>query len=519
MRVERRHVASPPDRARPQRLPTSPFPPRTPSEAPPCSSRRPWSANFDAGNLTSFAQLQDDTSIDAWTYATPPQFGEIPSRTAGATTDTHVWDGVNSRMTSWDTSVSGSTTVQRDFSYDGAGRLVEVVRAAGGVVSGSELYYDVDDALVYEVRNTTDIYERFQGHRVAPDGSTVEPVLGNIRVVTRVGGDQEVLFAYVDVDGQAVSVYALDGALRSREVTGAYGVPLSVGAHGGYASWESQPGNWVVDGLHGQEEDRGNEVMHFGTRHTMFRDGMWLQPEPLLMLSPRALGTKAPTAVYADGKPLRFHDVFGYNSAPFSVAALTSSATTHMTFSDTQQQAIRTVQQAGAAMDGKEAVMPLALDSSGQFVPANKPMHWNMDDGTASSSGMREDVFGGQDPAGNIHSHPKSVGARPSSRTDKNGKERGDTGTIKSQALNGKGDGVFATVIVDEGSSAVTVLAAADGKVSWFEGTIEGGVDLTKPAVVPRNVKETQEFQQEQIQQSFKEDARGMKAFETSGPK
>jgi len=121
-------------------------------------------------------------------------------------------------------------------------------------------------------------------------------------------------YAYVDVDGQAVSVFGSNGSLVSTEVTGAYGVPLQ----GAPSDYSSSPEAWVVDGLHGQEEDRGNEVSHFGARHTLFRDGMWMQPEPLLGLGPIAMvGTPQGTSsTYAGGNPLAYLDVVGYFSTP-----------------------------------------------------------------------------------------------------------------------------------------------------------------------------------------------------------
>ena len=120
-------------------------------------------------------------------------------------------------------------------------------------------------------------------------------------------------YAYVDVDGQAVSVFGSNGSLVSTEVTGAYGVPLQ----GAPSDYSSSPEAWVVDGLHGQEEDRGNEVSHFGARHTLFRDGMWMQPEPLLGLGMPGFDRSRPQALgslYAQANPVAGQDTTGWCS-------------------------------------------------------------------------------------------------------------------------------------------------------------------------------------------------------------
>jgi len=108
-----------------------------------------------------------------------------------------------------------------------------------------------------------------------------------------------------------VSVFGSNGSLVSTEVTGAYGVPLQ----GAPSDYSSSPEAWVVDGLHGQEEDRGNEVSHFGARHTLFRDGMWMQPEPLLGLGRGIVGNPGGmSGMYAAGNPISFMDTSGWAS-------------------------------------------------------------------------------------------------------------------------------------------------------------------------------------------------------------
>ena len=76
------------------------------------------------------------------------------------------------------------------------------------------------------------------------------------------------------------------------------------------------------------EEDQTNEVMHFGTRHTLLRDGMWMQPEPLLALGPNNLIGNPGNAsgVYASGNPIGFEDSEGYNTLPLILRCLACTA-------------------------------------------------------------------------------------------------------------------------------------------------------------------------------------------------
>ncbi len=106
-------------------------------------------------------------------------------------------------------------------------------------------------------------------------------------------------------------VWDEDGLQVSREVTGVYGLPVDPALGLGWA----QGSLWEVDGLHGMEEDRLNRVTHSGTRHMLFRDGLWMQPEPLLALGVAGIDPAEPLAMgqtYARGNPLLFADDDGY---------------------------------------------------------------------------------------------------------------------------------------------------------------------------------------------------------------
>ena len=78
---------------------------------------------------------------------------------------------------------------------------------------------------------------------------------------------------YVEPDGRAL-----------RTDTGAGLTQSVVGPHGLDIEGLTLGPVWKQNSLHGDERDARQEVMHFGTRYLALRDGLWLQPEPLLHL-------------------------------------------------------------------------------------------------------------------------------------------------------------------------------------------------------------------------------------------
>jgi hypothetical protein len=152
-------------------------------------------------------------------------------------------------------------------------RRIDRTNGAGGLRT-TRLRYDVDDEIVYETASSgpvTSIY-RFSGWRKAlPSGRVIESVLPMVRLD---GGAARI--AYLEPDGHAMWTRGTGGLTDTREVLGAYGLPLF-----GYGAATTP---WVLDHLHGAEADRDDEVVHFGARHMLLRDGLWMQPEPLLHL-------------------------------------------------------------------------------------------------------------------------------------------------------------------------------------------------------------------------------------------
>ncbi len=252
------------------------------------------------GNLEQMERFNANGKVETWNYDANPPFGESPKRTADISgfSELHTYDTVG-RMLTWES--NDPAFEDRSFAYDGLSRLREIDR---GSVTTS-LFYDVSDNLVYEERGT-DVYERFRGYRKGPD-RIVESVLPMVRVVTDITTrQQDVRIALTDLDGQALFTWDIDGTETSRELTGIYGLPVEG------VAWD-QGETWEVDGLHGTDEDRDNGVMHFGRRHVLFRDGMWMQPEPLLVLGGmKPLTPAISSRRYARGNPLVLADRSGF---------------------------------------------------------------------------------------------------------------------------------------------------------------------------------------------------------------
>ncbi|MEZ4317126.1 MAG: hypothetical protein R3F61_06470 [Myxococcota bacterium] len=428
----------------------------------------------DAGNLTSFVQGTPGVQ-KTWTYGAPSKFGEIPWRTDGTTTDAHVWNGTTGRLSEWNTTASGVPSILRDFSYDSAGRLVEIARTEGASTLTTALYYDVDDQLVQEDRGS-DTYFRFQGHRTSPTGEQTESVLPQIRVYTAPSGQQHLRFAYIDVDGQAVHVYAQGGAVMATDVTGIYGVPLQ-GAPGDYTV---TPGNWELDGLHGQEEDRTNEVMHFGARHTMFRDGMWMQPEPHLSTAlVEVVNPLLSASQYGAGNPIRFEDLSGWEPATYNQI---KGAPESIEFDEDQTLALTETLGNGilAGLDEGTALItsengpdaPLTV-TPGEPMPSGSPMMLAF----SEDGGLIDQRGDSALPVGGAHTHPKAAGYVQAGFSPG---DLGPNGTDRATARRAKATQnapvgmsvVMAEAPLDDGSFRVDVAITSGDTRSFYVGKL-----------------------------------------------
>jgi YD repeat-containing protein len=297
-----------------------------------------------AGNPTQMLQRVGSgaNNLWTWTYPATARYNEVPSRTrtnAGTTVEeTFGYDGM-SRLTSWDTEVTPSPPVSvdvtRDYAYDGSSRLRRVERSAGGVVTVERYHYDVDDGVPWEEQETggvvTHVFRHDGWERRGPTavaGVVTEEVLpmAALRGTSLVVRLQE-------PDGHAYRTWTSGSGAETQELLGAFGLRLW--------DYQSNADDWVIDGFHGEEVNRSAEVIHKGARHVVLRDGMWMQPEPLLYLGLTNGNLRTPlgyTGVYAAGDPNALQDrsgrmpalvlVVGGGGAAFSATAMVAVGAT-----------------------------------------------------------------------------------------------------------------------------------------------------------------------------------------------
>jgi YD repeat-containing protein len=269
----------------------------------------------DIGNMRSITRNPTtsnglDVSGVTWTYDAPDGFGRVPRRRvlagsyAGAT-ESYSY-GPMGRLVEIDAfgpsipGVTGDaefTPGARHFKYDGLGHLTR----ATSLVRDERLVYDGDDKLVSRIglqsgQSTT----WFNGVRYDTAAGEVEiEALDALHVV-----NGEFRWMYKAPSGQLVATYDHEAVQTRLGFDGVYGRPV----------YSSGP-PLASYALHGAELDMGMRTLAMGTRVALYGDGMWLQPEPLLYLSPASLPFENPrslTGVYASGNPVMIQDPSGY---------------------------------------------------------------------------------------------------------------------------------------------------------------------------------------------------------------
>ena len=176
---------------------------------------------------------------------------------------------MHSGATEWDTSpIGGADGLQRSLHYDGLERY--------GTVSGFP----------------GDVITRWRGHRY--DSARAE-TLDEVLPMVRVRNATEFLTIQRDNNASALAVYDALGNEETFEVVGVYGGEIDTGAGGAFIGLVGPA--FPLDGLHGGDVDRERGVVHRGQRHAMLDDGRWLQPEPLLYLSPIRAPASHPRAL------------------------------------------------------------------------------------------------------------------------------------------------------------------------------------------------------------------------------
>jgi hypothetical protein len=266
--------------------------------------------------------------LRTWTYPATTAYNQVPSRTRGtggsAVTDTFVYDA-QSRQTQWNT--TGAVVSSRTYTYDGVGRLRQVVKTGAGAVT-EKYWYDVDDNVPYEERTlggvltTISRHEGWERRTVA----TVPTVTEQVLPMASIRGT-ELVVLLKELDGHAL--VSRGSVTTSMEALGAFGLRLS--------KYNTTPQNWVVNGYHGEEVNREAEVVHKGARHLSLRDGMWMQPEPLLYLGVTAGDLRNPvgySGVYAAGDSNALQDRSGMTPLAWLAAeGLLTAADVGATFS------------------------------------------------------------------------------------------------------------------------------------------------------------------------------------------
>ena len=267
-----------------------------------------WSsAAVDAGVPAAIAGLMASAQPSEAASERSPPLGMVASRraaNAAQTTDTFTYDTAG-RLARVVNSSQGTT----NYTYDGASQLIRVDTPT----TDSVFWYDNDGQMVVEERKTgavTQRIERFGPIQQRVDQSYVT-VLPQLTVVLDGQGVATPRWTLSEPDGRASWVLDGAGGLVSEQLSTAYGLEYNAAVWGGVSTSAA----WPLGGLHGAESDATMGVMHQGMRHMSMRgDGLWLQPEPLLVAGLQGTDPLRPLGygpVYAAGNTNRWADRSG----------------------------------------------------------------------------------------------------------------------------------------------------------------------------------------------------------------
>jgi YD repeat-containing protein len=267
-----------------------------------------WSsAAVDAGVPAAIVGLMASAQASEAASERSSPLGMVASRraaNAAQTTDTFTYDTAG-RLARVVNSSQGTT----NYGYDGASQLIRVDTPA----TDSVFWYDNDGQMVVEERKTgavTQRIERFGPIQQRVDRSYVT-VLPQLTVVLDGQGVATPRWTLSEPDGRASWVLDGAGGLVSEQLSTAYGLEYNAAVWGGVSTSAA----WPLGGLHGAESDATMGVMHQGMRHMSMRgDGLWLQPEPLLVAGLQGTDPLRPLGygpVYAAGNTNRWADRSG----------------------------------------------------------------------------------------------------------------------------------------------------------------------------------------------------------------
>lgn len=162
-----------------------------------------------------------------WTYAAATGFNEFPSRSAPGVNETFSHHDPASggpelgRLRTWATMDSnpGGVSVDRQFAYDGEGRLGRMQRQEAGMPASTTVYrYTSDNELAHERRTGLGAGDTFRfGVWQEKHGLAIESVLPMLR---RVGTEYRVVLT--EADGRAIWTADVAATQETQEVVGAY---------------------------------------------------------------------------------------------------------------------------------------------------------------------------------------------------------------------------------------------------------------------------------------------------------
>lgn len=270
------------------------------------------------GVLEEVMRRPAGTTPTTWTYdqiAGARPHNLVSGRADGTAREEFTYDTVTGRMTTFerDNIYPSGVDHERNYIYDGAGKLIEANQGPAGLPNLIATYhYGLDDELIRHemVGAPTGDYTKlwFDGWRwddQEPAGArTFESLLPQLDVEER-GGAKTRRWVFREYDGHAIATLDDGGTSLGMEALGAYGAELM---SDGVETAE-------VNGYQGMERDKGPGLTHMGARHLMMSDGIWLQPEPLLHLGITASQMGSPrsmTGAYALGAPTIASDRSGY---------------------------------------------------------------------------------------------------------------------------------------------------------------------------------------------------------------
>lgn len=313
-----------------------------------------------AGNPTDSRRAGANT----WAYQTSGiRFHDIPSRSAlGGDVENYRYDGW-SRLTNWSTMVNGGGAIRRTLRYDGLGRLEQLrYRDGAGVFQEVAYAYTGDNQLAEETRVDGIQINRILRHAGAryetATGELIEETLPMLRTVD---GGASSKWVFHDLDGHALAVYDQIGTEETFELSGIFGAKLDPQV-GTYPLDYFQGSDWKLDGVHGGQLDRTNNLVHRGQRHALLDDGRWLQPEPMLAagITNADLGRPGSfSGVYAGGNPLIFADNTGYYfESAIDIASLAVGAVSFASNVKEGNYGAAALDAVGMVADGAALVVP-----------------------------------------------------------------------------------------------------------------------------------------------------------------